>query len=134
MTRTEARRWPRKKACARCKLAYPASTLAPVLTASAGSFFLDRQQYSGTRSLRVGKASLPAARAGFCVFLTGIGETDFLMRDWTATRAAFEEVVQKCQNPRLKTAAVMRLADTQWLLRRPVRKPVTRRWTTTRTV
>lgn len=96
-------------------LQYPKSTLAPVLWASLGAYFLRQTQV--TRALatyEVAQKQYPSHALG-CIFAMGQAEASFLIRDWKSATPRYQVISQKCENTRLKTAALVRLADSEWL-------------------
>lgn len=98
---------------------YPGSSFAPVLAVSLADVQLKLGVPQRAFSL------LETARRGShgegmnCVLTAGVGESQFLLRDWTKAREAFNSVLEKCGNPRLRASALMRLADTAVLDEQP---------------
>lgn len=96
-------------------LLYPQSEFAPVLAATAAAYWLRIKNYQ--RSLgayEVAATSFPS-HALACTFQMGIAETQFLLRQWPAADKSIQTVLSECRNFRLRSAAVIRKADSDWL-------------------
>ncbi len=96
-------------------LLYPKSEFAPVITATAAAYWLRTKNYQ--RSL----GAYEAAAAGFpknplfCTYQMGIAENHFQLRQWKEAEFALQNVLKTCGNFRLRSAAVIRKADADWL-------------------
>lgn len=92
-------------------LLYPKSALAPVLSTTYGSYQL--------RSGRIDKslAVFSEARERYpfselsCVFQSGIAESHFHLGHVEQATRSFEQILQKCENPRLRVGAKLRTAE-----------------------
>lgn len=96
-------------------IVYPGSTLAPVVWATAASFFL--RQGSVPRALALYELNERQYRNTplACVFKMGIAESNFLIQDYVAAAKHFEQVSKSCGNARVKVAAQVRMADIKWI-------------------
>jgi len=96
-------------------LMYPQSELTPVLRATAASFFLRNGSFQKALSLYQTAERDYAEHPLSCVFTMGDGETNFMMRAWPEAAKKYRVVADKCNNIRLKVAAMVRAADSEWL-------------------
>lgn len=96
-------------------LQYPKSTLAPVLWASFGAHFLRHGQFGRALAIYEVVEKQYTGHPLSCVYAMGKAESSFLLRDWKNASNGYRQISQKCENTRLKTAALVRLSDTEWL-------------------
>ena len=96
-------------------LAYPKSTLAPAVWATAAQFMM--KQGLGARALSLyEKGEHLYQNSDFnCVFKLGTAETNYLIRDFKPAIKKFEEVIRNCENSRLKVASQIRISDIRLL-------------------
>lgn len=91
-------------------LLYPKSQLAPVIYASTAAVWMKHGMYERALSLyEAAKTQYPFDSLA-CVFQTGVGESNYLLHNDNVARVAFELVLQKCANRRLRLTAEIRLA------------------------
>lgn len=96
-------------------LLYPNSELTPILRATAAAFFLRNGGFQKALSLYQSAENDYANHALACVFTMGDGEANFMMRAWPEAAKKYKVVADKCTNHRLKVAAMVRAADSEWL-------------------
>lgn len=100
-------------------LLYPKSQFAPILSATAGAYWLRTRNYQ--RSLAIYELALenyPQHELS-CTYKMGIAETHFLLRHWQEADGGFDRVLKDCANFRLGVAARIRKVDIAWSLDRP---------------
>ena len=108
-----------EKAMREVLVTYPNSTLAPAISGSVASFWLERNHFDRSLALYEAAKQRYSHDALYCVFQMGVGESNYRIRDWKAAERSLTELLEQCKNPRLRAAAMMRLADSQWLLKEP---------------
>jgi outer membrane protein assembly factor BamD (BamD/ComL family) len=92
-------------------LLYPKSTLVPILNASIAGFWLRAGQYTKALAMyELGKREYKDHDL-HCIYAFGSAEASYQIGDLSTGRPAFEDVLKKCQNPRVRVGAGIRLAD-----------------------
>lgn len=100
-----------EKSFAEAKLLYPESTLIPVIVSTVAAQHLKEGLYEKSLGLyRTARETYPFNELT-CVFQAGVAESSLQLHDYTAAKASFEQLMQKCQNRRLRFAATMRIAE-----------------------
>ncbi|MBY0369668.1 tetratricopeptide repeat protein [bacterium] len=96
-------------------LLYPKSDFAALMSATAAGFWVRSGNFQrGLAMYEVARTQYPQSNFQ-CAFKLGMGEANFLLRNLTAARGLFEELLNTCQGARLKSAALVRIADIGWL-------------------
>ena len=95
-------------------LLYPQSTFVPVMLASTASHWLELGDYESSLALYREAAKNFPAHPLACVFLAGSGEASLKLRDIKGAQADFTQVLSKCENPRLRAGAQLRLGEIEW--------------------
>ncbi|MBI4404612.1 MAG: tetratricopeptide repeat protein [Deltaproteobacteria bacterium] len=95
-------------------LLYPKSEMAPVVSATAASEWLKRGMFERSLALYESARHQYPFHEVSCVFLMGLGEANFMLRNFKNADSALNLLLQKCRNARLRVQAQLRLADTRW--------------------
>ncbi len=94
-------------------LLYPRSQLIPVIQATMGAFWLRNGLYSKSLGTFIkAKQDYPFHNLN-CMFQFGISENNFLLHEFEVAKKGFSSILQKCNNPRFKVGARLRLAEMQ---------------------
>ena len=73
-----------EKAMREVLVAYPSSTLAPAISGSVASFWLERNHFDRSLALYEAARQRYPHDALYCVFQMGVGESNYRIRDWKA--------------------------------------------------
>jgi len=96
---------------AEAKLLYPKSTLIAPIVAAIASRHLKEGLYEKSLALyRSAREEYPFHEL-LCVFQGGIAESSLHLGDQRGAESSYQQLLQKCKNPRLRTAAELRLAE-----------------------
>ena len=100
-------------------LLYPKSDFAPVMSATAASFWLRAGNFQrGLAMYEMALGQYPASPYR-CTYLLGMGEANYLLRNFAGAEPFFNQVNNACEGARLKSAALLRLADMAYLQKKP---------------
>lgn len=100
-----------EKTFSEAKLLYPKSDLIPVILAVTAARHLREGLYAKSLAqYRAAREEYPFSDLA-CVFQAGIAESNLLLGDRASSRSSYQQLLQKCQNPRLRLGAEMRLAE-----------------------
>ena len=95
-------------------LLYPKSELAPVVSTELANYWLSHQSFQKSLALFKSNRETYPFHSLACVFQMGIAESAYRAGQPTEAEPSFKQLLQKCQNERLRTGAEIRLAEMAW--------------------
>jgi tetratricopeptide (TPR) repeat protein len=103
-----------EKAVREALLLYPNSDLGPVVSSELANYWLRHNNFQKSLALfKLNRETYPFHPLA-CVFQMGIAESAYRTGQPGEAEPSFKQLLQKCQNERLRTGAEIRLAELAW--------------------